>query len=358
MNDECENKVFGSLIHALGRFITEITSLRTSSGPSTHGMNSESNASHAYNSNYDGRQWSSKRFENSKFFTFLKSKNAHSSSSKIQYPMGTSSRDSGQQGPPPGADDKQLQIALTVDCFVSFVEALGVVCNVSDQSESSSSPRQVEEKLDDRDPTLPLSVPISPIGDGSGSGFSSSSFSNVPFDIKHMIEVIWRPLQAALSHMLNYSMFETQYQQLLSIYCTMCRISGKIELQTPLQSFLKSMSSHALPNPFSKMTFSDILVKVGNSLINNIDIGGNNVNAPATDHGSKSMNKSGKLGGNASSTSGGLSPLPGAKSLSDGMYCIYMCFVWLWNSGFSIRFDCCFVFVLSFCGFVVLSIVR
>ena len=80
-----------------------------------------------------------------------------------------------------------------------------------------------------------------------------------------MVEVVWRPLLAALSHMLSHSVEESQYQQLLSIYQTTSRICGRIQLIKPLERLLSSMSEHGLPHPFFNYTFSDILFKLTNN---------------------------------------------------------------------------------------------
>ena len=62
---------------------------------------------------------------------------------------------------------------------------------------------------------------------------------DLQFDIsQQMIHVSWRPLSAALSQLLSKSIKEAQYQQLLSIYQTICRVCGHTTLIKPLTQFL------------------------------------------------------------------------------------------------------------------------
>mmetsp|Transcript_17246 Transcript_17246/g.26905 ORF Transcript_17246/g.26905 Transcript_17246/m.26905 type:complete len:892 (+) Transcript_17246:30-2705(+) len=186
--------------------------------------------------NKSALRWSPKRMDH-KFFSFVKD----------------------PRHPP--TDAGALHVSLAVLSLISFVEGLAVVCNVS-----ASSPI-----------TSPLTSPVAkqkatmyppPPDDDSLSmdAMDNDIALDVSLDIaQRMVEVLWRPLLAALSHMLSQSAQETQYQQLLSIYQTMSRICGRIQLIKPLERLLSSMIEHGLPHPFFNYTFSDILYKLSSS---------------------------------------------------------------------------------------------
>ena len=145
---------------------------------------------------------------------------------------------------------------------------LAVVCNVSASPEptpSTSPGGSTFTFAQSAANTPPFSMrisddPMSPVSN------EDTMALDVSMDIaRHMVEVVWRPLLAALSHMLTISIQEVQYQQLLSIYQTTSRICGRIQLLKPLERLLSSMSEHGLPHPFFNYTFSDILYNLTNT---------------------------------------------------------------------------------------------
>lgn len=215
MNTKSDKRVFGSLIHGLGRFLHQTTN------------------------NYSPKltqKWSPKRFDR-KYFSFVKD----------------------IKNPP---THPSLQISLAVLSLVSFVEGLAVVCNVTSALSISPLPinddQQMTNDINQRSAEPKILSPMMTTIDFKVNEFSLELS-------QQMVEVIWRPLLGALSHMLTHSVFESQFQQILSIYQTTSRICGRIRLIKPLENLLRSMSEHALPHPFLNYTFSDILFKYGSN---------------------------------------------------------------------------------------------